>query len=133
MDDDSIRSFITGQSNGTKWTLGTKLSNVTEGTRVAPDGNFMSYFDKYLHDYLDAFEASGLANSPLLMSNYRCGAGFLAATMGKGDNDIMTKDDGSFSLASAPTQFGEASTYSNWNEVELTYATAPTEDFRVAG
>jgi hypothetical protein len=128
MDDDSIHSFITRQSNATEWTLGTKLTNVTEGTRVA------SYFDKYLHEYLDAFEATRLANSPLLMSNYRRGVNFLAAAMRKGDDDITktTNDDGSYSSA-APSQFGEATTYSKWNEEELTYATTPTQDFKLAG
>ncbi len=125
MDDDSIHSFITRQSNATEWTLGTKLTNVTEGTRVAPDSNFTSHFDKYLHEYLDAFEAAGLADSPLLMSNYRRGVNFLAAAMRKGDDDITktTNDDGSYSSASAPSQFGE----------ELTYATSPTQDFKLAG
>ena len=131
MDDDSIHSFITRQSNATEWTLGTKLSKVTGGTRVAPDSDFTSYFDKYLHKYLDAFEATRLATSPMLMSNYRRGVDFLAAAMRKGDDDIikMTKDDGSHSSASASTQFGEATTYSKWNEEELTFATTPTEDF----
>ena len=135
MDDDSIHSFITRQSNVTEWTLGTKLTNITEGTRVAPDSNFTSYFDKYLHEYLDAFEATRLANSPLLMSNYRRGVNFLAAAMRKGDDDITktTNDDGSYSSASAPSQFGEATTYSKWNEEELTYATTPTQDFKLAG
>ena len=125
MDDDSILSFITRQSNATEWTLGTKLTNATEGTRVAPDSHFTSHFDKYLHEYLDAFEAAGLADSPLLMSNYRRGVNFLAAAMRKGDDDITktTNDDGSYSSASAPSQFGE----------ELTYATSPTQDFKLAG
>ena len=67
----------------------------------------------------------------MLMSNYRRGVDFLAAAMRKGDDDIikMTKDDGSHSSASASTQFGEATTYSKWNEEELTFATTPTEDF----
>ena len=135
MDDDSIHSFTTRQSNATKWTLGTKLTNVTEGTRVTPDSNFTSYFDKYLHEYLDAFEATRLANSPLLMSNYRRGVNFLAAALRKGNSDIIktTKDDGSYSLASASSQFGEATTYSKWNEEELTYATTPTQGFKLAG
>ena len=71
----------------------------------------------------------------MLMSNYRRGVDFLAAAMRKGDDDIikMTKDDGSHSSASASTQFGEATTYSKWNEEELTYAKLLREDFRLAG
>jgi hypothetical protein len=55
--------------------------------------------------------------------------------MRKGDDDITktTNDDGSYSSASAPSQFGEATTYSKWNEEELTYATTPTQDFKLAG